>query len=78
MIVILILALCAYLFLSFAPTFGGQPDAQSQQKIEASKHFNGEHALVTSLTTNGTIAKFACRKYDTNSSCGTCPKNLIL
>ena len=42
MIVILILALCAYLFLTFAPTFGGKPDAKTQEKISASKHFNGE------------------------------------
>ena len=42
MIVILILLLCAYLFLTFAPTFGGKPDAKTQEKISASKYFNGE------------------------------------
>lgn len=41
-IILVILIVLAYLFLRFAPTFGGQPDAKSQQKIEASKHFNGE------------------------------------
>lgn len=41
-IILLLLALCAYLFLTFAPTFGGQPDAQSQKRIVDSTHFNGE------------------------------------
>lgn len=41
-IILLLLALCAYLFLTFSPTFGGQPDAQSQKRIVDSSHFNGE------------------------------------
>ncbi len=41
-IILVILVVLAYLFLRFAPTFGGKPDAKTQEKISASKHFNGE------------------------------------
>lgn len=40
--VILIIGIAIFLFLKFAPTFGGQPDQESLARIKASKHFNGE------------------------------------
>ena len=36
------LCLIAVCFISFSPEFGGSPDAQSQAKITASKHFDGD------------------------------------
>lgn len=42
LIIIAIIGLATWLFLKLAPTFGGQPDAETLARIRASKHFDGE------------------------------------
>lgn len=39
---VVVIAVGTVLFLKFAPTFGGRPDATTLARIKASKHFNGE------------------------------------
>jgi len=41
-LLLLLLVVGIVLFLRFAPVFGGKPDIVSQEKISASKHFNGK------------------------------------
>jgi len=53
-LIVVVLAISVTMFLQLAPVFGGSPDAQSLNKIEASNHFNGEvfkNLIPTSIST---------------------------
>ena len=41
-IVIVLFIVVVFIFMKFAPVFGGTPDAKSQKLIEASPNFNGK------------------------------------
>ncbi len=48
LITVVVVGLFSLLFLRFAPTFGGKPDAQTQSRIQASANFDGK--TFTNLT----------------------------
>jgi L-ascorbate metabolism protein UlaG (beta-lactamase superfamily) len=53
-ITVLLFSLSVWLFLSFAPTFGGSPSGESLAKIKVSKNFDGEkfmNSIATKLDT---------------------------
>lgn len=41
-VVIVLFIVAVFLFMKFAPVFGGAPDAKSQKLIEASPNFDGK------------------------------------